>query len=93
MLGKGIRITRKQNNLTLLELSTKLKIHVNHLGALENERKTPTIKLLYNIAKALKTHPAVLFWNGVDEKEIKKKNRPKLLVFKPTIDNIFKELF
>ena len=93
MIGKGIREVRKQNDLSITELAKKLKMSKYHLSNIELGYVTPSLKLINKIAKTLKTHPVVLFWNGVDETELKKDKRSLLPVFKNSVDSVFEKLF
>lgn len=55
-----IREVRLQKNLTLTALSKKSEISKSYLSELENNIKSPTIRLLCKIASALNVHPGQL---------------------------------
>lgn len=50
MYGERIRQLRKENNMTLRELSEKLKIPFTTLGNYEREDREPSFKILVDIA-------------------------------------------
>ncbi len=53
-LGHQIQKLRKETGLTQEEFAEKLGISRTHMGHIEQGRKTPSIKLMEKIAKALK---------------------------------------
>lgn len=60
-LGKKIQKTRKNIDLTQEELADVLKISRTHMGHIEQGRKSPSLKLLEKIARALKIPISELF--------------------------------
>ncbi len=52
-LGNRIQKLRKETGLTQEEFAEKLGISRTHMGHIEQGRKTPSIKLMERIAKAL----------------------------------------
>ncbi|MBC2581876.1 helix-turn-helix domain-containing protein [Clostridium sp. DJ247] len=52
-ISKKVRDLRKQNNLTLKELSEKSGLSVSFISDIENERRNPSIEKLQDLAKAL----------------------------------------
>lgn len=53
-LGNKIQKLRKETGLTQEEFAEKLNISRTHIGHIEQGRKSPSIKLIGKIAKALK---------------------------------------
>ncbi len=52
-LGKKVKKLRKQKGLTQEGLAEKLNISRTHMGHIEQGRKSPSLKLLSKLAKAL----------------------------------------
>jgi transcriptional regulator with XRE-family HTH domain len=52
-LGQKIRALRKQQDLTLEELSEKAGINFKYLQKCEKGRSNPSISILYSISKGL----------------------------------------
>ncbi len=61
ILGKKIQKIRKIQGLTQEELAEILKISRAHMGHVEQGIKTPSLKLVEKIAKALKVKVSDLF--------------------------------
>ena len=53
-LGMRIRFLRKQQNLSIEDLSLEAGINKNYLSDLERGTRNPSLKILSRIAKALK---------------------------------------
>ncbi|KOY81615.1 XRE family transcriptional regulator [Lysinibacillus sp. FSL H8-0500] len=53
--GKQVNTIRKQNNMTLQELSTLSKVSASMLSQIERDEKNPTIQVACQIAEALNT--------------------------------------
>ena len=60
-LGRKIQRLRKAMDLSQEELAAKLDISRTHMGHIEQGRKSPSLKLLSKISKALKTDISDLF--------------------------------
>lgn len=54
-IGSRIKKLRKQQNLTLKELSEKVGISISFLSDIENGRSNPSLERLKQLAKALNT--------------------------------------
>ncbi|WP_034328675.1 helix-turn-helix domain-containing protein [Alkaliphilus transvaalensis] len=59
-IGRRIKSLRKDNKITLKELSEMTNISISFLSDIENERSNPSIERLEEIAKALNTTIAFL---------------------------------
>ncbi len=53
-LGMRIRFLRKQQNLSIEDLSLEAGVNKNYLSDLERGTRNPSLKILSRIAKALK---------------------------------------
>ena len=60
-LGKRIQRLRKETGMTQEEFAEKINISRTHIGHIEQGRKTPSIKLMEKISKALKIRMSELF--------------------------------
>ncbi|OGE33764.1 hypothetical protein A3C59_04995 [Candidatus Daviesbacteria bacterium RIFCSPHIGHO2_02_FULL_36_13] len=56
-LGKKIKYYRKQRKLYQVELADIVDVSTGYIGAIEQGVKSPSLKLLSKIAKALKIQP------------------------------------
>lgn len=61
ILGLRIRFLRKENNLTLEQLSFKSGINKNYLGDLERGSRNPTLQILEKIANSFNIDLETLF--------------------------------
>ncbi|CAI3194832.1 helix-turn-helix transcriptional regulator [Clostridium neonatale] len=52
-VGDKLRVLRKQNNLTLKELSEKTNLSISFISDIENKRRNPSIDNLKLLANAL----------------------------------------
>lgn len=60
-LGKRIQKARKNAGLTQEELAEKVNISRTHMGHIEQGRKTPSIKVVTKISKAVRVKISELF--------------------------------
>lgn len=56
-LGEKIKYFRKQRNLFQVELADLVGISTGYIGSIEQGVRTPSLKTLNKIAKALKVAP------------------------------------
>lgn len=57
-LGEKLKLKRKENHMTLANLSKETSISVSFLSDIENGRSNPSIENLKVISKVLKTNPS-----------------------------------
>lgn len=69
-LGKNIRTVRKQNNLTLKELSEKTGFSISFLSQLERGKSSATLESLKKISLALNINPSYFFDDNTNSNEI-----------------------
>lgn len=55
--GKKVQFYRKQRKLYQVELADIVGVSTGYIGSIEQEVRTPSLKLLKKIAKALKISP------------------------------------
>jgi len=60
-LGKRIQKARKNAGFTQEELAEKINISRTHMGHIEQGRKTPSIKVVTKISKAVRVKISDLF--------------------------------
>lgn len=71
-IGQRIRILRKENRLSQLELSNKLNINVDHLSRIENGNKGMSLDLLTEFSKYFSVSTDyILFGSKQKAEEIK----------------------
>ena len=63
-LGKAIRQTRKQRNMTQEDLAEVAGMNTKHLGEVESGKANPTVLLLLKISSALHVGLLSLFFDG-----------------------------
>ena len=63
-VGDKLRLLRKQNKLTLKDLSQKTNLSISFISDIENKRRNPSIDNLKILANALNVHVSEL----LDEK-------------------------
>ncbi len=60
-LGRRVQKLRKSMGLSQEELAEKIKISRTHMGHVEQGRKSPSLKVMTKLAKALKVKISDLF--------------------------------
>ena len=65
-ISKKLKLMRKENNLTLKELSTKSGISISFISDIENGRRNPSIEKLKILARALNIPAGEFLKEGTD---------------------------
>lgn len=60
VLGRQIRLLRKERRLTQEQLATLIDVTTNHVGMLERGERTCSILVLIDLARALRVAPSHL---------------------------------
>lgn len=60
-LGQSLRSLRKNRNMTLAELASRVGSHVGNLSRIERDAAKPSLDLLYKISEALDYRLADIF--------------------------------
>jgi len=60
-LGKRVQKLRKNMGLSQEELAERIKISRTHMGHIEQGRKSPSLKVMTKLSKALKVKISELF--------------------------------
>lgn len=69
-VGRCIRRIRKQHGLTIRALAERCQISPNTLSLIENERTSPSIRTLGQLAHGLGVHPSMLLETGSPEHSV-----------------------
>ena len=93
--GISIRILRKKiyPNLTQIEFAELAKISQTYLSQIESGKKTPKIYILERISIALNIPLSIIFWFGLEEKDVPDHKKGSYKILKPTIDSMINEIF
>ena len=60
VLGTNVRRLREAADLSQEELAAEVGVDMRYLGGIERGQENPSLKVIDNIAKALKVHPSTL---------------------------------
>jgi len=60
VLGANVRRLRKAAGLSQEDLAAEVGIDMRYLGGIERGQENPSLKVIDDIAKALKVHPSAL---------------------------------
>ena len=60
-LGQNIRQIRELNGLSQEELGFRIKSARNYIGCIERGEKSPSLDIIFDIAKALNVEPKIFF--------------------------------
>jgi transcriptional regulator with XRE-family HTH domain len=92
-IGISIRKIRKEKELTQKEFAKIIGITQTYLSQIETGDKTPTIGVLEAMSTKVKTPLPIIFWMGIEEKDIEKNKRDQFNFLKPTVDEMIKTFF
>lgn len=70
-VGPRVRQLRRRRGLTVEELARAVDVDKAHISRIENNRKTPSVAMLAQLAKALNTSIGALLGETLDKAEIK----------------------
>lgn len=93
MIGKGIKIVREIIGLPQGVLIKRLGTSQSYMSQIENDVVTPSFNKFNEIAEGMETNPVVLYWFGLQREEVKESCRVKFDILKPSVDELFKEIF
>lgn len=69
MFGQELRNARLQARLTQEALAFKADLHPTYISMLENDKKSPTLDVIFRLCRALKVQPHVLIRRVEEEME------------------------
>lgn len=92
-IGSAIKKLRIKKQLSQVAMCKKVGINQPYLSSLENNAQNPTLDYLYKVAEALEVPIIYIFWEALEKEDFPVKDQFKYNVLKPSVDEIFKELF
>jgi transcriptional regulator with XRE-family HTH domain len=93
-LGKALTAIRIERKLTLSAVAQRSGISISYLSEIENDKKTPDIKVLERICDSLSVPLPILIFKAVNEKDISDPDKSRLVrEIKPLFDLIAKQLY
>ncbi len=60
MFGNVLKELRREENLTQEELAHRADLHRTYISLLERDEKSPTLKVVFKLARALRIRPSTL---------------------------------
>jgi DNA-binding XRE family transcriptional regulator len=89
-LGLSIRKLRKERvpQLTQAEYAATIGISQTYLSQIESNKKKPSTDILEKIAADFEIPLPIIFWYGIEEKDIHESKREYFRFLKPTIDQM-----
>ncbi len=91
-IGLAIKKIRAEKDISQKELSKRTKISATSLSQIEKGTKRPSAKNLTKICKALDVPESLIYFYGLEEKDIPAKNRKLYSVVFPALEEMVKKL-
>jgi transcriptional regulator with XRE-family HTH domain len=83
MIGEALRLIRVYHDIKAIDLAKQLGISSGYLSEIENQKKNPSIELIYKYAEIFNTKPsAILFFDEQLQDDILKENNSFYSQFK-----------
>jgi len=94
-VGISIRGIRKERTpqLNQIEFAKLIGITQTYLSQIETGAKTPSIEVLERISKEFEIPLPIIFWLGIEEKDVSEHKREHFRFLKPTVDSMISEFF
>lgn len=94
-VGISIRRIRKTKfpDLNQTKFANLIGITQTYLSQIETGNKTPTINVLESISEKLEIPLPIIFWFGIEAKDISEEKKDSFILLKPTIDSMINNLF
>lgn len=92
-IGNAIKILRLKESLLQQEFAERIGITQTYLSQIELGHKKPSMELLENMAKNLKLPLPIMFWFGMELKDIEETKVDAYKMLKPSIDAMIGSLF
>lgn len=89
-IGATIKKYRDKREITQSQLAKKINVTPTYISALENNRKDPSLSLLTEISRELEIPLEVMFWDTIEVKNIRGKDKEILEVAKGIINSYYK---
>lgn len=92
-LGKVIYQARKLSKLKQKEFANKLEIDKTYLSQLENNKKTPSIKLLEKMSHEIEIPLPILFFSSLSEEDVPENKKQLFRILFPKIEEMVQDIF
>ncbi len=92
-IGGAIGKVRKQKKISQGDLAKLANLNQSYLSQIENNKKTPNVKTIAEIAKALDVPVSMLFLFSINENEIPEKKRDVFNALMPVMESLFDEYY
>ncbi len=70
-VGRNIKLFRINAGLKQKDLARLVGVNIQHLSAIENDKKEPSLSLLKKIAKELSVPLSIFFWEDTEVRTAK----------------------
>lgn len=91
-IGNAIKTIRKKEKLKQKEYAKRIGITQTYLSLIENGYRVPSMDVINGIANDLSIPVALLFWFGVEEKDIKPQKIEAYRILKPCLDTLIENI-
>lgn len=92
-LGNALKAAREQAGLSQNKAAPKIGTNQPYLCQLEGNKRFPSEDMLKNISKAYKIPVSIIFWMGMEAKDVTPDKREAFKLLKPSIDELIGEIF
>lgn len=92
-IGQSVKLLRKNRNHTQGEFCKVIGITQSYLSLIEGGKKKPSLEVLQKVSENLGIPLPVLFWFGIESKDVSEERQFAYKTLKPSIDNLITELF
>lgn len=92
-IGNALLKARKDNGLRQNVVAERTGLSQTYLSQIETGSKVPSVEVIEKLAKEYNMPFAIMMWNTLTEKDVRK---PKLDIYrklKPTVDNLINDIF
>ncbi len=91
-VGSAIKKIKIEKNISQKELSVLTGISCTSLSQIEKGRKRPSEKSLRKICKALRIPEALVYFYGLEEKDIPAKNKQLYNTIYPALEEMIRKI-
>jgi len=94
-IGTAIKKLRKERvpQLTQAEYASRIGITQTYLSQIESNKKKPSTDILEKIADDFEIPLPIIFWHGIEEKDVHESKREYFRFLKPSIDKMIDSIF
>ena len=91
-IGKAIKKIRTEKSLSQKDLSERTTISRTSLSQIEKGKKRPSVKNLKKICSILEVPDTLVYFYGLEESDIPKKNKKLYDLIYPSLENMIRKL-